>query len=194
MQFTWAFVTVFISQITVIVLEHFSPSPSQPQLPGCLILFFCRSAKWPMTQWQSWTGIWPWKPKSFLDENPPWAAVLQSPVPRGPRGWQVGTCLFHHTGSCHRAAVSASDRRPSRGTLSTLFLLSPDHRICSGPSGMGGPQRRSCWQKACTWPFVLTMTSPSCQDHWQACAVCSSSREPSFQTVSQALSPLLNSA
>ena len=111
-----------------------------------------------------------------------------------PMGGKSALLYSTHTESCHLAAVSPSDRQPSRGTLSALFLLSPGHRICSGPSDMGGPQRRSCWQKACTWPFVLTMTSPSCQDPWQPCAVCSSSREPSFQTVSQALSPLLHSA
>ena len=79
--------------------------------------------------------------------------------------------------------------------LFTLFLLSPAHRICSGPSGMGGPQRRSVAdRRPSLGPFVLTVTSQDVRTIGRLATVCSSSREPPFQAVSQAVSPLLNSA
>lgn len=96
-------------------------------------------------------------------------AVLPSPVSSGSHGWQIGTSLPHPHGRLSPCTCQSLEGQPSSGTLLIPFLLSPVHPICSGPSGLGGPQRVSVADRGpFLGPFALTVTSPSCQDHWQA--------------------------
>ena len=169
MQFMWAFVTIIISQITFHSSGIFLPLPFSARYQ---VVSFCVSADQPNGRLHRCRAG---QTSGSENQRTPWMkipqgpAVLPSPVSSGSHGGKLAPLHPIHTEGCHRALVSPWKAQPSSGTLLILFLLSPVHPICSGPPGLGGPRRVSVADRGpLLGPFALTVTSPSCQDHWQA--------------------------
>lgn len=150
----WAFVTIIISQITFPLFWNISSRTLfQPQLPGCLILCFCRSAKWPTTQLQSWTGIWQWRLRNSLDDSPPGPAVPQSPVSSAFPGWQIGVSPPHphRRPSLYLSVLVRPSLPVGHPDLFILFLSSPVPHSLLWVFWYGQPlENICCWQRAFT--------------------------------------------
>lgn len=147
-----------------IVLECFSSTLSQPRLSGCLISCFCRSAKWPTTQLQSWTGIWQWRLRNSLDESPLGPAVPQSPVSSASPGWQIGVSppYPHRRPSLYLSVLVRPSLPVGHPDLFILFLSSPVPPVCSRSSGMGSPRRISVADRGLVLrEFAVTVTLPN---------------------------------
>lgn len=170
MQFMWAFVTIIVSQITFHSSGIFLPLPfSAPviRLSHFVFLQISQMADDTAAELDRHLAV---KTRELLGwKSPRGQQCSQAQFLVGPMGGKLAPLYPIHTEGCPHALGSPWKAQPSSGTLLIPFLLSPVHPICSGPSGLGGPQRVSVADRGpFLGPSALTVTSPSCQDHWQA--------------------------
>lgn len=149
-----------------IVLKYLSPSPAP--VIRLLILYFCRSVKWPTIQLQSWTGTWQWRPKNSLGERPPgqrnsrasfwWTLWVAD--------WQLSPLSTWKTGMVQLSVLVRPSHPVRHQNCSFSFSCPLVTPFCSAT---GGPQRASIvnWGPL-LGSVALTVTLLSNQNDQQA--------------------------